>query len=61
MTVLTSLWAMLWTAGTSREDDGQTMAEYGLILAGIAVVVLVAVTVLGNAITATFTSIAGNF
>jgi pilus assembly protein Flp/PilA len=31
-----------------REDGGQTMAEYGLLLAGIAVIVYVAVKLLGN-------------
>ena len=45
----------------SRRDEGQTMAEYALILAGIAVVVMVAVGVLGGALSQTFTDIAGNF
>ncbi|HZP41012.1 MAG TPA: Flp family type IVb pilin [Candidatus Binatia bacterium] len=31
-----------------REDGGQTMAEYGLLLVGIAVIVYVAVKLLGN-------------
>lgn len=40
----------------SREE-GQGMAEYGLILAGIAVVVIVAITALGGRLTGLFDSI----
>jgi pilus assembly protein Flp/PilA len=40
--------------GVGRDEDGQTMAEYGLLLAGIAVVVMVAVLLLGPAIANTF-------
>jgi len=40
-----------------REEDGQGMAEYGLILAGIAVVVMVAITALGGRLTGLFDSI----
>lgn len=40
--------------GIGRDEDGQTMAEYGLLLAGIAVVVMVAVLLLGPAIANTF-------
>ncbi|MDD3269406.1 MAG: Flp family type IVb pilin [Syntrophomonadaceae bacterium] len=39
------------------EEDGQGMAEYGLILAGIAVVVMVAITALGGRLTGLFNSI----
>lgn len=46
---------------TAAEEEGQTMAEYGLILAGIAVVVMGTVLVLGNAIDATFTEIINQF
>jgi pilus assembly protein Flp/PilA len=48
---------MVWV----REERGQTMAEYGLILALVAVVVITAITLLGNNITAFFTDLAGNF
>ena len=48
------------TGGAERED-GQTMAEYGLILAGIAVVAMVGVAVLGPAISTLFTTLAGSF
>ncbi len=39
------------------EEEGQGMAEYGLILAGIAVVVMVAITALGGRLTGLFDSI----
>jgi pilus assembly protein Flp/PilA len=39
------------------EEEGQGMAEYGLILAGIAVVVIIAITALGGRLTSLFTSI----
>jgi len=48
---------MVWV----REETGQTMAEYGLILALVAVVVITAITLLGNNITTFFTDLAGNF
>jgi pilus assembly protein Flp/PilA len=48
---------MVWV----REEKGQTMAEYGLILALVAVVVITAITLLGNNITTFFTDLAGNF
>jgi pilus assembly protein Flp/PilA len=44
-----------------REEAGQTMAEYGLILALVAVVVIVAITTLGSRIAAFFTTLSGNF
>ena len=39
------------------EEEGQGMAEYGSILAGIAVVVMVAITALGGRLTGLFNSI----
>ena len=45
----------------ARRDEGQTMAEYGLILAGIAVVVMVAVGLLGGVIDTAFRSIVTQF
>jgi len=44
-----------------HEERGQTMAEYGLILALVAVVVITAITLLGNNISTFFTDLAGNF
>ena len=46
---------------TSENEEGQTMAEYGLILAGIAVVVMATVFLLGGAINTTFTDILNQF
>jgi len=39
------------------EEQGQGMAEYGLILAGIAIVVMIAITALGVRLTDLFDSI----
>ncbi|MEA1961383.1 MAG: Flp family type IVb pilin [Bacillota bacterium] len=39
------------------EEEAQGMAEYGLILAGIAVVVIVAITALGGRLTTLFEKI----
>ncbi len=44
-------------AGGARRDEGQTMAEYGLILAGIAVVTAAAAALLGGRIVALFNGI----
>lgn len=45
----------------AADEEGQTMAEYGLILAGIAVVVMATVFLLGGAINTTFTNILNQF
>ena len=42
-----------------RENKGQTMAEYGLIVALVAVVTVAAWTLLGTNVTATINSVAG--
>lgn len=42
----------------SREEDGVTAIEYGLIAALIAVVIIGAVTLVGNGVSATFQTIA---
>jgi len=39
------------------EDEGQGMAEYGLILAGVAIVAMVAIKALGVELGTLFTSI----
>jgi pilus assembly protein Flp/PilA len=44
-----------------EDQKGQTMAEYGLILALVAVVVITAITLLGTNIKAFFETLAGNF
>jgi len=48
---------MVWV----QEERGQTMAEYGLILALVAVVVITAITILGGNISAFFGDLATNF
>ena len=45
----------------SSEDEGQTMAEYGLILAVIAVIAVGAFILLGGVIDSKVSSIAGTF
>lgn len=42
-----------------KREEGQTMAEYGLLIALIAVVVMGAVLILGNKIGDAFTQISG--
>ena len=57
-------WMIRAMGGMQRaaaEEEGQTMAEYGLILAGIAVVVMATVFLLGGAINTTFTDILNQF
>jgi pilus assembly protein Flp/PilA len=41
-----------------RSQAGQTMAEYGILIAVIAIIVIVAATVLGGSISALFNSTA---
>ena len=43
-----------------RREDGQSMTEYGVLLALIAVVVIAALLILGPAIYSVFTSVASN-
>jgi len=40
-----------------REEDGQGVVEYGLIIAGIAIVIIAAFVVLGPAIAGMFTKV----
>lgn len=42
-----------------RSQEGQTMAEYGILIAVIALIVVVAAVVLGGSISALFNSTAG--
>lgn len=43
-----------------REDDGATMVEYGLLIALIAMVALVAVRLLGTSVSTLFNTVAGS-
>jgi Flp pilus assembly pilin Flp len=47
-------------AGLGEREDGQTMAEYAILVAVIAVVVLAAAVFLGNSISSIFSSLAGH-
>jgi pilus assembly protein Flp/PilA len=42
-----------------RDEDGQDVVEYGLLIATIAIVVLVGISFFGNNISAWFTILAG--
>jgi pilus assembly protein Flp/PilA len=44
----------------TRQEEGATLAEYGLLLALIAVVCIAAITVLGTKISSMFVSVAGS-
>jgi Flp pilus assembly pilin Flp len=41
-----------------RPDGGQTLAEYGILIAVIAVVVIIAATVFGSSVTSLFSTAA---
>ena len=58
------MWTALnsWIAGViaqARDEEGQALVEYGLILALIAAVVIIALTALGTDIGNLFNTIAG--
>jgi pilus assembly protein Flp/PilA len=52
--MLLNLWNALWS-----DESGQDLAEYALLIALIAIVVIAAVTLLGGNINTVFTNIAG--
>jgi pilus assembly protein Flp/PilA len=43
----------------ARDESGATAIEYGLIAAGISVVIIAAVRLVGTNLTGTFTTVAG--
>ena len=49
----------MWTALQSRlaDDDGASLVEYGLLVALIAVVAIIAITFVGNSVNSNFTEI----
>ena len=59
MTTLVGFYRRIFGVKSTRED-GATMVEYGLMVALIAVVCLIAVTALGVSIQGVFTNIAGS-
>lgn len=48
--------ARLWTIAAT--DDGQTMVEYGLILALVSVITIAVLTTIGTDLVAIFTTVA---
>jgi len=50
---------MNWLASFIRDEDGQDVVEYGLLIATIAIVVLIGISFFGNNISAWFTTLAG--
>jgi len=52
--------ALTWLVTRYQREDGQALAEYGLLLALIAVVCIVALTALGLALKGSLSSITGS-
>ncbi len=52
--------ALLWFVARFDREEGQALAEYGLLLALIAVVCIAALTALGLAISGTLGSVTGS-
>ena len=50
-------YALIWLKSLIKKDEGVTAIEYGLIAALIAVVIIVAITLVGTELKTTFTSI----
>jgi pilus assembly protein Flp/PilA len=44
-----------------KREEGQTMAEYGLLIAFIAIIALVGVKLVGSGLSSFFSDLAGNF
>ncbi len=57
---LTKMWLQMFTPRDDR-DEGATMVEYGLLVAFIALVALVGITVFGSKLSAFFSTLAGKF
>ncbi|HLZ73298.1 MAG TPA: Flp family type IVb pilin [Dehalococcoidia bacterium] len=61
MSIIDRVFVQFLTAVSSRKDEeGQGLAEYGLILALIAVVCVAALTLLGNKVSGVLSSVAGS-
>ena len=52
--------ALLWFVARFDREEGQALAEYGLLLALIAVVCIAALTALGLAVSGTLGSVTGS-
>jgi pilus assembly protein Flp/PilA len=51
--------ALLARASGAQDEEGQTLIEYGLIVALVSIVAILALTAVGTNVSAVFTSIAG--
>ena len=51
---------LTWARTLLVDDSGATAIEYGLIAALISVAIIAAITSVGNNLTATFTTVAGD-
>jgi pilus assembly protein Flp/PilA len=49
-----------WTAGFFRNEEGAALAEYGILVAFIAIVAITAVTFFGSRISAKFSAYANS-
>ena len=49
----------LWILCTMKKEKGQAMVEYGLIIALVAIVVIIAITALGGNLSGIFNGFAG--
>jgi pilus assembly protein Flp/PilA len=59
--MLNSLYQLVGTlVARVQREEGQTMAEYAILVTVIAIVVLAAATLLGNSISSIFSSLAGH-
>ena len=52
--------ALTWMVSRYQREDGQALAEYGLLLALIALVCILALTALGLALAGTLSKISGS-
>jgi pilus assembly protein Flp/PilA len=51
---------MAWLSRFDRENEGQGLVEYALIIVLVAIAAIVALTALGGAVSAVFDSITGS-
>lgn len=54
--MMAQIWA--WLIAKTRDEDGQALVEYGLILALVAIIAIAALTLLGGNVNNTLNSVA---